>query len=51
MANLLNNDRMKALLIGGICFTLAAILTQRIQETVVKDEALAPVSSAQPNPA
>jgi maltose/moltooligosaccharide transporter len=52
MAHLLHNDRMKALLIGGGCFVLAAILTQRIQETVVEDQALAPpLSAAQPDAA
>ncbi len=51
MARLLNNDRMKALIVGGICFMLAAILTQRIQETVVRDESLAPLPAAHPQPA
>ena len=51
MANLLNNDRMKALLIGGVCFTVAAILMQRVQETVIKDDVLAPLSAAQPDAA
>ena len=51
MANLLNNDRMKAIVIGGICFTLAAILMQRVQEVVVRDESLAPVPAAHAEPA
>ncbi|MBV8552043.1 MAG: MFS transporter [Acidobacteriaceae bacterium] len=51
MANVLNNDRMKALIIGGICFTLAAILTQRVQEVVVEDESLAPLAAARAEPA
>jgi maltose/moltooligosaccharide transporter len=44
MANLLGNDRMKALIVGGICFLLAAILTQRIREVSVRDESLAPLA-------
>ncbi|HSU57731.1 MAG TPA: MFS transporter [Bryobacteraceae bacterium] len=50
MANLLGNDRMKALIVGGVCFIVAAILTQRIQEFAVRDESLAPVA-AQPEEA
>lgn len=49
MSSVLGNDRMKALIIGGICFIAAAILTQRVQETVVRDESLAPVAAAQPD--
>lgn len=51
MAHLLGNDRMKALLVGGACFLLAAILTQWIQETTVRDESLAPVAAVQPDAA
>ena len=47
MANLLGNDRMKALIVGGICFLLAAVLMQRVREVIVKDESLAPVPAAQ----
>lgn len=47
MAHLLGNDRMKALLVGGICFIAAALLTQRIQELVVQDESFAPVTAAE----
>jgi maltose/moltooligosaccharide transporter len=47
MGHLLGNDRMKALLVGGICFIAAAILTQRIQEMVIRDESFAPVAAAQ----
>ncbi len=32
MNHLLNNNRMSALVVGGFCFILAAILTQRITE-------------------
>jgi maltose/moltooligosaccharide transporter len=46
MANLLANDRMKALILGGVCFILASLLTQRIQETTVEDESLAPIPVA-----
>ena len=46
MSNLLGNDRMKALIVGGVCFIVAAILTQRIQESKVESEALAPAKAA-----
>jgi maltose/moltooligosaccharide transporter len=46
MSNLLGNDRMKALIVGGVCFIVAAILTQRIQETRIENEALEPVKAA-----
>ncbi len=46
MANLLGNDRMKALIVGGVCFLLAAILTQRVREVIVRDESLAPLAVA-----
>lgn len=42
MANWLGNDRIKALIVGGVCFLIAAILMQRVQETIVHDESLAP---------
>lgn len=32
MNNVLHNNRMTALVVGGLCFILAAILTQRIEE-------------------
>lgn len=37
MAHLLGNDRMRALVVGGVCFILAAILTQRVREVIVED--------------
>jgi maltose/moltooligosaccharide transporter len=43
MEHFLGNDRMKALIVGGVCFLLAAILMQRVQEVTVADESLAPV--------
>ncbi|MBV8895786.1 MAG: MFS transporter [Acidobacteriaceae bacterium] len=45
MAHLLGNDRMKALIVGGVCFLLAAILTQRVREVTVRDESLAPLAA------
>jgi len=51
MANLLGNDRMKALIVGGICFMLAAILMQRVREVTVQDESLMPVAVAEPGAA
>ncbi len=40
MAHLLGDDRMKALVVGGMCFILAAILTYRVRETVVAESDL-----------
>jgi maltose/moltooligosaccharide transporter len=51
MEHLLGNNRMKAIVIGGVCFIVAALLTQRIQEITVADESLAPVLAAQPDAA
>jgi len=51
MANLLGNNRMKALLVGGICFLLAAILTQRVREVSVRDESLTPLAVPEPGAA
>lgn len=48
MANLLGNDRIKALVVGGICLMLAAVLMQRVHEVVIKDESLAPVPIGEP---
>jgi maltose/moltooligosaccharide transporter len=45
MANFLGNDRMKALLVGGVCFILAAVLMQRVREVTVPDDSLAPTLS------
>lgn len=47
MASFLGNDRVKALIVGGVCFILAAILMQRVQETIVPDESLAPLAVPQ----
>jgi maltose/moltooligosaccharide transporter len=44
MARLLGNDRMKALIVGGVCFLLAAILMQRVREVSVRDDSLAPLA-------
>jgi maltose/moltooligosaccharide transporter len=46
MANLLGNDRMKALIVAGVCFIVAALLMQRVREVTVKDESLAPLPVA-----
>jgi maltose/moltooligosaccharide transporter len=51
MANFLGNDRMKALIIGGICFLLAAILMQRVREVTIEDESLNPLAVAEPGAA
>jgi maltose/moltooligosaccharide transporter len=51
MANVLGNDRMKALIVGGICFLLAALVTQRVREVSVRDESLAPLAVPEPGTA
>ncbi len=47
MSHLLGNNRMSALVVGGVCFIVAAALTQRIQEYKVEQEAAvaAPVAA------
>jgi maltose/moltooligosaccharide transporter len=37
MAHLLGNDRMKAVVVGGVCFVIAALLTQRVHEAIPID--------------
>jgi maltose/moltooligosaccharide transporter len=46
MAHLLGNDRMKALIVAGVCFVAAALLMQRVHEVTIKDESLAPLPVA-----
>ncbi len=46
MNHFLNNNRMSALIVGGVCFIVAAMLTQRIREEKIGDEAVAPVTAA-----
>jgi len=46
MSHFLGNNRMNALIVGGTCFILAAILTQRIQEVRIHDEAAEPIQAA-----
>ena len=46
MSHLLGNNRMSALVVGGVCFIMAAILTQRIQEVHVVGEAVEPIPAA-----
>ena len=38
MSNLLGNDRMKAVVVGGVCFVIAAFLTQRVHEADAREE-------------
>ena len=46
MEHLLHNQRMAALVVGGCCFILAAILTQRIEEPHAQEsDALVPVAA------
>jgi maltose/moltooligosaccharide transporter len=46
MNHLLGNNRMSALIVGGVCFIVAAILTQRIQEVRLQSEATSPATIA-----
>lgn len=46
MAHLLGNDRMKAVIVGGVCLTIAALLMQRVHEVKVQDETIAPLPVA-----
>jgi maltose/moltooligosaccharide transporter len=46
MAHLLGNDRMKALIVAGVCFMIAALLMQRVHEVAVKHESLVPLPVA-----
>jgi maltose/moltooligosaccharide transporter len=36
MANLLGNARMKAVIVVGVCFIIAALLMQRVREITVR---------------
>ncbi len=47
MSGLLGNNRMMAILIGGVCFLAAAALTLRVREIVIDDESLAPPVTAE----
>jgi maltose/moltooligosaccharide transporter len=48
MTRFLRNDRMKAVILGGVCFLIAAILMQRVKEVVIKDESIQPMPMAEP---
>jgi maltose/moltooligosaccharide transporter len=51
MSHLLGNDRMKAVVVGGVCFVIAAALTQRVREAVASDEGVPealPVAASKP---
>ena len=50
MTNLFGNDRMKAVIMGGVCLLLAALLTRRVREAHIHDESLAPLSMAKAEP-
>jgi maltose/moltooligosaccharide transporter len=47
MANFLGNDRMKALIVGGVCLLLACLLMQRVEEVVIRDDSLQPIALPQ----
>ena len=46
MNHLLGNNRMSALIVGGVCFIVAAALTQRIQEYKVENQSVTPAEVA-----
>jgi maltose/moltooligosaccharide transporter len=45
MSGLFGNNRMLAILLGGVCFLIAAALMLRVREVVVKDDSLAATAS------
>ena len=51
MAHVLGNDRMKAVILGGVSFLIAALPMGRVREVVVEDESLAPIGLAEPKTA
>ena len=50
VTNLFGNDRMKAVIMGGVCLLLAALLMRRVREAHVWDESLAPLDMAKAEP-
>jgi maltose/moltooligosaccharide transporter len=42
MSGVFGNNRMMAIVMGGVCFLIAALLTLRVREVKVKDDTLAP---------
>ena len=50
VTNLFGNDRMKAVIMGGVCLLLAALLMRRVREAHVRDESLAPMAMAKAEP-
>ncbi|MGA8027098.1 MAG: MFS transporter, partial [Bryobacteraceae bacterium] len=44
MSGLFGNNRMMAIVLGGVCFLIAAALMQRVREVTIKDESLGPVA-------
>jgi maltose/moltooligosaccharide transporter len=51
MVHFLGNDRLRAVVMGGVCLLVAAVLMQRVKEVVVEDESIDPLSVAEPNAA
>jgi maltose/moltooligosaccharide transporter len=51
MTRFFGNDRMRAVILGGVCFLIAAILMQRVKEIVIKDESIQPLPIAEPEAA
>ena len=43
MSGLFGNNRMMAIVLGGVCFLVAAGLTLRVREVTVRDDSLAPI--------
>jgi maltose/moltooligosaccharide transporter len=45
MSSLFGNNRMMAIVLGGVCFLIASGLTLRVREIIVEDDSLAPALS------
>ncbi|MGC2659036.1 MAG: MFS transporter, partial [Bryobacteraceae bacterium] len=48
MSGLFGNNRMMAIVMAGVCFVIAALLTMRVREVVVRDESFAPAAVGAP---
>ena len=41
MSAILGNNRMMAIVLGGVCFLVGALMTLRVREVTIKDDSLA----------
>lgn len=46
MSGLFGNNRMMAIVMGGICFLLASALMQRVREVHIEDQSIVPTTAA-----